>query len=385
MPLRIVLSLVVGVSALLASAQAADRPVQKAKPGPKAEEFYRLDGELKTLVAGLANLQIKYRKATEDQQADIQKQWKDLVAKAEKLQPKVIDAAEKAYAEAPNADKRITDFLVVEQLVRMVRRDDYEPAARIGKLLMENKCDDPRVPFFAGVATFAVSDYGPAERYLKRAVELGQKQSTGSEFLDSLLGIFLRNPTAFKQAWAKEQEIRHKEAKADNLPRVLLKTSKGNIELELFEDQAPNTVANFISLVESGYYKDVKFHRVLPGFMIQGGDPQGTGQGGPGYTIADECHRADFRRHFRGVLSMAKTAQPDSGGSQFFLTFVPTVHLDGQHTVFGRVVSGMEVLAKIQRFDPEKDANSGIRQDSILEAKVLRKRPHQYKPEKMPE
>jgi cyclophilin family peptidyl-prolyl cis-trans isomerase len=163
----------------------------------------------------------------------------------------------------------------------------------------------------------------------------------------------------------------------------LLKTSKGNITLELFENEAPNTVANFITLVEKGFYKDVPFHRVLEHFMAQGGDPTGTGGGGPGYTIPDECNRPDHRLHFRGSLSMAKTAAPDTGGSQFFLCFIPTSHLDGVHTVFGRVIAGMDVLAKLQRRNPE-DRTVGAA-DKIIEATVIRKRPHEYTVKKIEE
>ena len=115
---------------------------------------------------------------------------------------------------------------------------------------------------------------------------------------------------------------------------MLIKTNKGDIEVELFENEAPNTVANFITLVEKGFYNGLSFHRVLPNFMAQGGDPKGDGTGGPGYTIADECSGPNHRLHFRGSLSMAKEARPDTGGSQFFITFVPTSHLDGIHTVF---------------------------------------------------
>ena len=108
-----------------------------------------------------------------------------------------------------------------------------------------------------------------------------------------------------KAGWAKEKKIREAEAKADDLPRVLMKTSAGDIEIELFENEAPNTVLNFITLVDKGFYNGLKFHRVLPGFMAQGGDPKGDGTGGPGYTIPCECYRPDHRLHFRGSLSMA--------------------------------------------------------------------------------
>jgi cyclophilin family peptidyl-prolyl cis-trans isomerase len=147
--------------------------------------------------------------------------------------------------------------------------------------------------------------------------------------------------------------------------------------LELFENEAPNTVANFITLVEKNFYDGTKFHRVIAGFMAQGGDPQGTGAGGPGYTIPDECRQPNHRLHFRGSLSMAKEEAPDTGGSQFFLTFVPTDHLNGKHTVFGRIIDGIDVLAKLERVQPGR-SGSPPNADKILRATVLRKRDHAY-------
>ena len=291
-----------------------------------------------------------------------------------------------AYKEAPNADKEIVAFLV-RLLDEEVETDDYEPAAKIGKLLMTNKCNVKSVPNLAGIAAFATSDFDNAEKYLSLAESQGYYKSPPKEDELAHIGEFyLKAVPYYKKAWTREKAFRSREAKAttpNELPRVLLKTTKGDIELELFEDQAPNTVANFVNLVERGFYKNVTFHRVLKGFMAQGGDPEGTGGGGPGYTIADECHLPNHREHFRGTLSMAKTQLPDSGGSQFFLCFVPTPQLDGKHTVFGRVISGMDVLAKFQRRDPQ-DAEAP-RPDKIIEAKVVRKRPHPYKPQKMPD
>jgi cyclophilin family peptidyl-prolyl cis-trans isomerase len=361
---------------------AADTAPAPAKPGAKAEEFRVLHGQFNDLLAELAQLQIKYRTATEDQRADIQLKWKDLVGKGQKLEPKLIDAAEKAYQEAPNANKQVTAFLV-RLLEEEVQADDYEPAAKIGKLLMDNKCDIKGVANAAGIAAFAVSDFAAAEKYLSVANSQGFYKSAAPNDESARIGeLYLSLIPRYKVSWAKEKAIREKEAKEDNLPRVLLKTTKGDIEIELFENQAPNAVANFISLVQRGFYKDVPFHRVLKGFMAQGGDPTGTGSGGPGYTIACECYQPNHREHFRGTLSMAHAGR-DTGGSQFFLTFLPTPHLDGKHTVFGRVIGGMDVLAKIQRRDPgDKEAP---RPDKILEAKVIRKRAHEYKPQKMPE
>ncbi len=181
------------------------------------------------------------------------------------------------------------------------------------------------------------------------------------------------------EKWNTELTIREVEEIADDLPRAIMHTSKGPIELELFEDHAPNTVANFISLADSGFYDGIKFHRVIPKFMAQGGNPAFRGEedptadDGPGYSIKDEHTNEDHRKHFAGSLSMAKTSAPDSGGSQFFLTHLPTPHLDGRHTVFGRITSGLSTAREI-----EKD-------DEIVTVMIVRKREHEYLPEKIGE
>ena len=124
----------------------------------------------------------------------------------------------------------------------------------------------------------------------------------------------------------------------------------GTIKAELYPEIAPNTVNNFISLINKGYYDGVIFHRVIPGFMIQGGDPKGTGTGGPGYSIKGEFTRNGFKndlKHDRGVLSMARTMMPNSAGSQFFIMHKNSPHLDGQYAAFGKVIEGIEEVDKI--------------------------------------
>ena len=122
-------------------------------------------------------------------------------------------------------------------------------------------------------------------------------------------------------------------------------TSLGNFTIELFEQQTPNTFGNFVKLAEKKFYDGVIFHRVIDGFMIQGGDPTGTGRGGPGYQFADEFH-PQLKHTSEGILSMAN-AGPNTNGSQFFITLTATPHLDGKHAVFGKVVEGMDVVKKI--------------------------------------
>jgi len=141
------------------------------------------------------------------------------------------------------------------------------------------------------------------------------------------------------------------------------KTEKGDIVVDLFADRAPRTVENFVNLARAGFYDGTTFHRVIGGFMAQGGDPTGTGTGGPGYQFADEFHPT-LRHDSAGVLSMAN-AGPGTNGSQFFLTYGPTPHLDDRHSVFGRVTSGMDVLQSLRERDPQRDREPGDRIETI--------------------
>jgi peptidyl-prolyl cis-trans isomerase B (cyclophilin B) len=131
------------------------------------------------------------------------------------------------------------------------------------------------------------------------------------------------------------------------MKKAIIETDKGNIVLELFEKDAPKTVANFEKLIKQGFYNGLTFHRVIPDFVIQGGCPKGDGTGGPGYTIKCEINP---RKHGTGALSMAHAGK-DTGGSQFFITHSPQPHLNGVHTVFGKVIDGMDVVNKIRQGD----------------------------------
>lgn len=131
-----------------------------------------------------------------------------------------------------------------------------------------------------------------------------------------------------------------------------IETDKGNIRLELFDDQAPKTVNNFVFLARDGFYNGVPFHRVIPGFMAQGGDPTGSGAGGPGYQFEDEI--TDLKHDSAGILSMANSG-PNTNGSQFFITYAPQPHLDSKHTVFGKVIEGMDILKNLAPRDPAQN------------------------------
>lgn len=153
---------------------------------------------------------------------------------------------------------------------------------------------------------------------------------------------------------------------------AIFETPHGPINVELYPDKAPLTVANFVNLAKRGFYDGLKFHRVIPDFMVQGGCPQGTGTGGPGYKFEDETNNGV--RHERGVLSMAN-AGPNTNGSQFFITHVPTPWLDGKHTVFGKVVSGLDAVDAVKggdeitsvKIEGDADAALATKADRVAE------------------
>lgn len=142
-----------------------------------------------------------------------------------------------------------------------------------------------------------------------------------------------------------------------------ISTDKGDIVLELFADKTPKTVNNFVFLAREGFYDGTIFHRVIADFMVQGGDPTGTGRGGPGYRFADEFHPS-LKHNKPGILSMAN-AGPGTNGSQFFITHVPTPWLDGKHSVFGQITGGMDVLMSIPPRDPMKPEYPGIKINKV--------------------
>jgi peptidyl-prolyl cis-trans isomerase B (cyclophilin B) len=160
--------------------------------------------------------------------------------------------------------------------------------------------------------------------------------------------------------WSKPPEMAIDPKKAYS---AVLHTDKGDIRLKLFAEKTPRTVNNFVFLAQEGYYDGTIFHRVISDFMAQGGDPTGSGSGGPGYRFADEFHK-DLRHDKPGVLSMAN-AGPNTNGSQFFITHVPTPWLDGKHSVFGEVTDGMDVLLSIPARDPQRTSSPAVHLNSV--------------------
>jgi len=301
-----------------------------------------------------------------------------LVEEMNELLPKLRAAGISAYTKAPNKDNKLTRLLV-GMVANDIRGDHYDDAIELAELLIENECEIKTLYNLAGIAAFSSHDFDKTKEYLEQAKQDGTLGAFGGHslrFVESYLDV----ADEYTKLWEEELKLREKEQEADDLPRVNLTTTKGDIVVELFENEAPQAVANFISLVESEFYNGVTFHRVLSGFMAQGGCPMGDGSGGPDYKIYCECVEEPYRKHFRGTLSMAHAGR-NTGGSQFFLTYRPTPHLNGEHTAFGRVISGMDVLEALRRRDP--GAASKPKPDEIVKAEVVRKRDHEYEPTKV--
>ena len=351
----------------------------------------------------LANLQFQYHSARNDKARDTIKRSFSSVRETARAQGnRLWENVGKFLERFPNnvavRDRRMRDITVFDQMSCALKaRDaeklfqvsgngeyiheaaswydkayDFKSAMKLWKLATEKAATYKALNGLAN-SSFNAGAFQAAEVAFTRAQEATtvEREKTGAQGLAQLAGQYTRH-------WEREKSLRETQK---DLPRIEIVTDRGTIVAELFEDEAPNTVANFVELAEKGFFDGLAFHRNIPRFMIQGGDPDGTGRGGPGYTIKDEHKREDARKHFVGSLSMANQQKPDTGGSQFFVTSVTSYWLNPRHTVFGRVISGQDVT-HVQPVDP-KDPQSEAPKFKIKTVRVLRKRDHAYTSEKI--
>ena len=368
---------VASVWCVLAGVGLAQVPEVETRPQDPVKakaEFEAARRQEKELIAELTLLQAEFQEPKADKQA--------VMAKFEAARQKIPATKERletaafalALADPKNAPVRDLCGLVIAS---RLQADDPREAIRLADLLEKAGATDGNIDLVAATAAMVLSQLDDAAAWLAKAVTHG----TEKEKVEELQAAIDEERPKVEAEMARRKQ----EAAADDLPRVEITTSKGTIVVELFEDDAPNTVANFVSLVEKGFYDGTPFHRVIGGFMAQGGDPTGSGSGGPGHVIECECELPAARKHFLGSLSMAHAGK-NTGGSQFFLTFRPTEHLDGRHTVFGRVVEGYDVLPRLARTQSgDGRSNPGVKPDTIVKAKVLRKRNHEYAPKTLPD
>jgi len=350
---------------------AAEPPSQTKQKEPNRSpeqtdaDFIQAQQELKKLVGELTTLQAEYQQPNADK-ISIESKFNATRDKARKAALALEQSASAAVL--ANPDNAEACAVVRDVLQSAMQADDPKKTLTLVKTLDNAGKANEEILLTGATAAMITSELDLAEKFLKAAQDAGM---SADQITSLQKAIEHERPKV-----DAEMAVRATEEKADDLPQVKIETTKGTIIVELFENEAPNTVANFISLVESHFYDGTPFHRVIPQFMAQGGDPTGTGTSGPGYTIECECELPNARKHFLGSLSMAHAGK-DTGGSQFFLTFRPTEHLDGRHTVFGRVIEGFDVLPKITRTEGPQARPT---QDKIISAEIIRKRDHAYEP-----
>ena len=357
-----------------AETDAAAKPVADLTDEELLARWSELKGKREAIAQELVNLNKEFKKAKPEEQKEIRKKYAEQIETFEKeVRPALVEIADRVATLNPD-DADAIEIAVLGAW----NKNQYQKIADWTRKLYDAGRKTKTILNYGGVAHFALHDFETAKAWLTEA-------DTDLLLDPTIGGRYLEDAAEYVEFWKAEQAVREKEdaaPEAEQNPRVLIKTSKGDVLIELFENEAPNTVANFISLVESKAYDGMSFHRVIPNFMIQGGDPNSKdadpgndGQGGPGYTIDCECYSENARKHFSGSLSMAHRGK-DTGGSQFFITHLPTSHLNTNaeqkrgHTVFGRVVEGLDIVRSIQMGD------------LLDEATVVRKRDHEYKPVK---
>lgn len=365
-----------GIALLVFMVQLNTLPAQDLPEAPTWEQLLEVREKSFTRIKAIID---EAQQATPEQRVKLQEEYTGLVTR---LQEQVFPglAAGIYNALAANPEDETTLEVAGEVMQLSYSQNNYTRAGRIASSILKLNAEDPLAMNMLGVAAFAEHDFETAFKTLSAAKEKGI-------LLGDLGGRYLDSAQNYIEYWQKEEAIRQQEAAlpaAQQLPRVKLQTARGDIVIELFENEAPNTVANFVNLVEKKFYDGLTFHRVLSNFMAQGGcpnsktNPAAAGTGGPGYNIKCEAYEPNARRHFAGSLSMAHAGR-DTGGSQFFITHLPTPHLDREiapssvHTVFGRVVEGLDVVRALE-------AN-----DKIETAVVLRKRDHEYVPQTIAE
>jgi len=377
------LVLLAGLAALpgCGTASLTDEPAERS---PQRAEFELLFDHWKPFLSELCQLRKEYAAAEPDTRSKLEKRYDQMLEKGMGLEAQLVDAAVVACVKEPEENEDLAGFLMGIVDIEYAR-ENYEKSLRLAQILIDNRLGGYPMYFYAAIAAFAVGEFEISEKHLQVLEKNHIRLAGRNNPIQAIVDECRTNLAYYKKAWEKEQALREQEAAAGDLPRVVLRTNRGEIELELFENEAPNTVANFISLVEKGFYDGLTFYRVEPMYGAVAGCPEGNGTGGPGYRIRCECYQPNHRLHFRGSLSMF-CERRDTGGSQFFIAFRPARELDGKRTVFGRVVRGLEVLARLQRRNPTPLNQLGLpKADKILEAKVVRKRNHPYDPKIIPD
>ncbi len=373
----------------LAQENAANPRPQEATPASEAapssnnesedSEYTAAQADLREHLKNMREAQVRYH-LSEDNTNDkkFRRQWAELCDQGRPLAAKAYAAMLKKFNEDPTANAPIGSFLA-ELLERNSLDSRFEGMLEVGLSLQSKGISSEKITEAIALSAISENKFDVAKPWIEQHYKETAKPR-------QVLGVLYDQLEKLSQDWTAELRLREEDAKGEPLPQVSILTTKGEVIVELFENQAPETVANFISLIEEGFFDGLMFHRVLEHFMAQTGCPYGDGTGGPGYSIYGEEKKPNARKYFRGTLGMAlSNGDANSGGSQFFICYIPTYNLNGKHTAFGRVVKGIDVIGNLTKVNPDekkKEGEAPVVIDEIIEAKVVRKRNHEYKPNK---
>lgn len=379
----------------LASPQTADSQIdapendERKTVAQKIQRHDELIAEMREQIQKITEANFHFYLDGVDQSYDWKDRWESGVTSIVKLRREFEALATDLFlnhASDPGVPGSLNDTMSVV-VAKLLERDNDQDTVAVLKRLIELKPDDEQLKFDLALTYLKTNRFADANELIDSIPPAKREALVGAD------NKLLPQRFQLQAMYEKEQSILNSESD-DDLPQVKLLTTRGPVTVELFENQAPETVGNFIHLVQTNFYTDVIFHRVIEGFMAQTGMVVKTGdywaQKGVDYTIYDETEGG--RSHFYGYLSMAKTNQPNSGNSQFFITYQPTIFLDGRHTVFGRVIDGMDSVGRLnptfvskteEDKPPQEVPIEGVVPDRILSAEVIRKRSHEYRPNKV--
>lgn len=349
---------------------------------PETEKFKVALDAFRAQLKLLRAAQVRYHNSdTRELEIQYRRQWYAELQPMYQLHVDLLNAALEEFQASP-ATKVSLGHILFNSLKRNCDKDNFEGMLPIAKALFEMNYPSPELPEMYMNCCLAANDYEQAKALVQNSSLSGEKTAGFAKELDRL-----------SVEWQQELESRRRDEAGEPLPRVIVRTTKGEAVIELFENDAPEAVASFISLAEEGFYDSRHFFFVKDHTIAQTGCSKEDGTGTPPYFLPDENKKDGARSLFRGSLALSILPnRANSGGTVFFIPYLPSLTIEKNYTVFGRVVSGMPAIANLNRVKPsskedseeEKKKKPKLDPDEIISVEIVRKRNHPYVPNKLP-
>jgi cyclophilin family peptidyl-prolyl cis-trans isomerase len=355
-----------------ASAPAQDAPAadRSASATGAVEQFDALRAQWAKFSLDLDKARYRVNNCPPEQKNEAVLAYDTLLEQGNELLRQFSAASVAAYEADPTNTE--AERYLQTMIEHTLAADRYEDVLRMTQAVIAHGKPDAKLYEQAALASLEIGDLDAAERMFAECEKLGALSDDAKQKRETI--------PEWREKLAREAKLREAEAQADNLPRVTLVTTKGDIVLELYEDQAPNTVANFVALAERKFYNGLEFFRVENGFAAVAGCPLNRGTGGPGHEIVCETDRDDRRPALRGTISMVNAGRGRCG-SPFFIALASSGvrNSEAGNPVFGRVIAGMDVVERLRRVDPDTTSKDFPR-ERVLDTRIERRRDHEYLP-----